>query len=425
MCLKTSRVIVYNIRSKLMGDPVTFIAKWFEGVLIGWGLADGPLSFVMNLVGVIMIIVFVMIIDVFLVWVERKVVARFQDRIGPNRLGPFGLVQPVADVIKMLIKENIYPQGIDRIVYNLAPLFGLFPVLLIWAVLPMSPTTIGSDINVAVLYLVAAGAFISLGIIMAGWSSNNKYALLGAFREVAQMISYEVPMVIALLIPVIMARSMGINQIVHSQSIWFIVAAPLAAIIFLISSIAELGRAPFDIAEGESELIAGFHIEYTGMKFGMFYAGELLHALAVGGIFSSLFLGGWRGFGATSYPIIGMIWFFVKAYFIYWVIMWVKYSLPRIRIDQMLNFNWKFLTPLSLVLLMVTAILDKLMTGAPALVYSGAMLAANLLIGWITVSILRRHSKKEAPRVAEPRPIARPDGAAPIPSAASATSSQS
>ena len=404
-----------------MGDPVTLIAKWFEGVLQGWGLNEDATLVVMNLIGVIVIIAVVMIIDIFLVWVERKVVARFQDRIGPNRLGPFGLIQPVADIIKLLIKENIYPKGIDRFIYNLAPLFGLFPVLLIWAVIPLSPTTIGSDINVAVLYLVATGAFISLGIIMAGWASNNKYALLGAFREVAQMISYEVPMVISLLIPVIMARSMQLSQIVQSQNIWYIVGAPLAALIFLISSIAELGRAPFDIAEGESELIAGFHIEYTGMKFGMFYAGELLHALAVGGIFSSLFLGGWRGIGAESFPIIGMFWFFIKAYFIYWVIMWVKYTFPRIRIDEMLNFNWKFLTPISLVILMVTAVLDKLMTGYPPLVYFGVMLVANLLIGWIIVVLLRRNVKVEAPKVAEPRPIARPDGAPPVPAGASSS----
>lgn len=408
-----------------MGDPITLLAKWFEGLLIGWGLNEVWTLVVMNLVGVIMIIVVVMIFDVFLVWVERKVVARFQDRVGPNRLGPFGLIQPVADVIKMLIKENIYPEGIDRFIYNLAPLFGLFPVLLLWAVIPLSPTTIGSDINVAVLYIVACGAFISLGIIMAGWASNNKYALLGAFREVAQMISYEVPMVITLLIPVLMARSMQLNQIIEAQNIWFIVAAPLAALIFLISSIAELGRAPFDIAEGESELIAGFHIEYTGMKFGMFYAGELLHALTVGAVFSCLFLGGWRGIGSPTYPIVGLFWLFIKAYFIYWVIMWVKYSMPRIRIDQMLNFNWKFLTPLSLVLLMVTAILDKVMTGVHTLVYFGVMLAANVVIGWITVRLLRKSAKKEAPKVAEPKPIARPDGAAPLPVSSTATTSQS
>jgi len=408
-----------------MGDPVTFIAKWFEGVLIGWGLEKGPTAVIMNLVGVIVIVAFVMIIDIFLVWVERKVVARFQDRLGPNRLGPFGLIQPIADVIKLLIKENIYPQGIDRFIYNLAPLLGLAPVLLLWAVIPLSPTTVGTDINVAVLYLVACGAFVSLGIIMGGWASNNKYALLGAFREVAQMISYEIPMVISLLIPVLMARSMQLNQIILSQNIWYIVAAPLAAVIFLISLIAELGRAPFDIAEGESEIVAGFHIEYTGMKFGMFYAGELLHALTFGGIFASLFLGGWRGIGATTYPIVGIFWFFIKAYFMYWVIMWVKYSLPRIRIDQMLNFNWKLLTPLSLALLMVTAILDKLMTNVPALVYNGVLLAANIFIAWITVMILRKRSKKETPRVAEPRPIARPDAIVSTSASTPATTSQS
>ncbi len=407
-----------------MGDPVTFIAKWLEGLLVGWGLEAGVITVIMTLIGVLAIAIFVLLIDVFLVWVERKVVARFQDRFGPNRIGPFGLIQPIPDVIKLLIKELITPDGADRFLYNLAPIIAFATVITMWAVIPISPTTIGTDVNVAVLYIVAIGSISALGIILAGWSSNNKYALLGAFRMVAQMISYEVPMVISMLIPVILARSMGINRIVEAQSVWFIVIAPLAAVIFLLSSIAELGRAPFDIAEGESEIVAGFHIEYTGMKFGMFYAGELLHALTVGGLFSSLFLGGWRGFWAETYPVVGIVWFFAKAFFIYWVIMWVKYSLPRVRIDQMLNLNWKFFTPLSLVLLIVTAVLDKLMTGVPLWIFAGVMLAANILIGWITIALLRRTSIKEAPRVGEPRPVARPDSAAAIPATSPATTSQ-
>lgn len=391
-----------------MGDPVSFVEKWLQGLFSGWGMQPGAITVVMTLIGVIAICIFVLLVDIFLVWMERKVVARLQDRLGPNRLGPFGLIQPIADVIKLLIKEDITPAGADRFIYNLAPVFALATVLILWAVIPLSPTTFGTDINVGVLYVVAVGAISSLGIIMAGWSSNNKYALLGAFRMVAQMVSYEIPMVISLLVPVILAKTMGLNSIVLSQNVWYIFVVPIAAVIFLASAIAELGRAPFDLPEAESEIVAGFHIEYTGMKFGMFYAGELLHALTFGGLFSALFLGGWRGPWAQTYPILGIVYFFIKAFFIYWVIMWTKYSLPRVRIDQMLNLNWKFFTPLSLALLIVVAILDKVMSGMPQIVVAIVMLIANLLIGWVTVLILRRTTPKEAKRVAEPRPVARP-----------------
>jgi NADH-quinone oxidoreductase subunit H len=286
-----------------------------------------------------------LIVDILLVWVERKVVARLQDRLGPNRLGPFGLIQPVADIIKLLIKENITPVGANKIVYNIAPILALATVLLLWAVIPLGSQVLGSDLNVGVLYIVSVGAVSTLSIIIAGWSSNNKYALLGAFRSVATMLSFEVPMVLVLLIPTILARSMGINEIVESQSIWYIAVAPVAAIIFLICIQAELGRAPFDLSEAESEIVAGFHIEYTGMKFGLFYAGELLHALTFGALFACLFLGGWRGWGAESIPLLGVGYLFLKAFIIYFVIMWVKYSMPRIRIVHMLSFNWKFLAP--------------------------------------------------------------------------------
>lgn len=392
-----------------MGDPVTFIANWLKGLLTGLGLAPGLVTFILTLIGVVALATTALLLDVFLVWVERKVVARFQDRIGPNRLGPFGLIQPLADVIKLLIKENITPIGADRIVYNIAPIIALATALSLWAVLPISATIYGTNINVGALYVVAIGAISTLGIIMAGWSSNNKYALLGAFRTVAQMVSYEVPMVISLLVPVIMARSMGLKDIVDSQKVWFIFAAPLAALIFLISNIAELGRAPFDLTEAESEIVAGFHIEYTGMKFGLFYAGELLHALTIGAIFSTLFLGGWRGFGAEAYPIIGVFWFFLKAFFMYWVIMWVKYTFPRIRIDQMLNWNWKFLTPLALVVLMVTAIVDKALPRDNLWIYYLGMLLTNIIVAWVTLQILRSRPRSEPKRVGEPRPVATPN----------------
>lgn len=392
-----------------MADPINLIAEWLRGILMGWGLSAGLVTFIMSLLGVVVIATFVLVLDIFLVWVERKVVARFQDRLGPNRLGPFGLIQPLADIIKLLIKEDITPDGADRVVYNIAPVLALATVLVLWAVIPLSPTLLGADLNVGVLFIIAAGAIGTLGIIMAGWASNNKYALLGAFRMVAQIVAYEVPMVISLLIPVILARSMSINDIVNGQNLWYIVLAPLAALVFLITAIAELGRAPFDLNEAESEIVAGFHIEYTGMKFGLFYAGELLHALTMGALFASFFLGGWRGPGAEQFPILGVLYLFLKAFFIYFVIMWVKYSLPRIRIDHMLEFNWKFLTPLILAMVMITAVLDKLLGEPGTALYVLGMLIANILVIWITLTILRTYFRLERQRVGEERPVASPD----------------
>jgi NADH-quinone oxidoreductase subunit H len=387
-------------------DPINVIADWLRSLLVGWGLAEGAVTIILALLGVLAVTLTVLLVDIFLVWVERKVVARLQDRLGPNRLGPFGLIQPIADVIKLLIKEDITPKGADKFIYNLAPIIALATVLVLWAVIPFGPGIYGTDLDVGVLYIVAIGALGALGIIMAGWSSNNKYALLGAFRSVAVLISFEVPMVISLLVPVILSSSMGFNQIIAAQDVWYIVLSPLAALIFFIAAQAELGRAPFDLGEAESEIVAGFHIEYTGMKFGMFYAGELLHALTFGALFSALFLGGWRGPGAEAFPLLGVVYFFIKSFILYFVIMWVKYSLPRIRIDHMLSFCWKFLTPLSLVLVIVTAVLAKTLQDASTLVVFLAFTLANILLITGTIIILNRYASKGRQKVAEPRPVA-------------------
>ena len=389
-----------------MIDPVNSISGWLRAILSSWGLSQGLITVILAVLGVVVLATFVLVVDILLVWVERKIVARFQDRLGPNRVGPFGIIQPIADVIKLLIKEDILPDGADRFIYNIAPIFALATVLLLWAVVPFAPTVIGADINVAVLYVVAIGSIGTLAIIMAGWASNNKYALLGAFRTVALLITYEVPMIIALLIPVLLARSMGMQTIVASQSPWYIFVVPLAALILFIASIAELGRTPFDISEAESEIVAGFHIEYTGMKFGLFYAGELLHALTVSALISTLFLGGWRGPFVDQIPILGPIYLFIKAFLVYYLIMWVRYSFPRIRIDQMLGFNWKFLTPLALVLLVVVAILDKAMAGTSQVQYVVVMLGANLLILWAAVLALRVYARFDRKRVGEQRAVA-------------------
>src|SRR5271157_1666649 len=386
----------------LWNDPINFVANWLRGLLTSRGLANGFATVILFFIGIVVLILFAMLLDIFLVWVERKVVARFQDRLGPNRIGPFGLIQPFADIIKLVIKEDITPAGADKLIYNMAPVLAMTSVILLWAILPLASKIYGVDLNVAVLYLVAAGALGTLSIIMAGWASNNKYALLGAFRMVANMISYEVPMVVTLLIPTILANTMSVKGITDAQSsVWFVVLSPLGMLIFLISAIAELGRAPFDLNEAESEIVAGFHIEYSGMKFGLFYAGELLHAFTFGGFVAMLYFGGYGVFGLEKFvpvlqaPLVAAVIFLGKAMVGYWVIMWVKYSMPRIRIDHMLAFNWKFLTPLSLVILVVTALASKLLSGSPTWLAALVMFLTNVVIAWLTIEILRGVGRRQ------------------------------
>ncbi|MBN2148361.1 MAG: NADH-quinone oxidoreductase subunit NuoH [Anaerolineales bacterium] len=393
-------------------DPITFIASWLRELLLGWGLAEGAVNAILKFLGAGAVGTFGLALVIFTIWLERKLYARIQDRLGPNRVGPWGIFQTLPDMIKIFTKEYITPKGADRVVYNLAPILSVSAVLLTWAVIPFAPTIFGTDVNVGVLYLVAVGAIGMLGIIMAGWSSNNKYALLGAFRAVAQMVSYEVPMVLALLVPVLLGREMGINSLVESQQIWYVALAPLAALIFFISSMAETGRAPFDLLEAESELVAGYQTEYSGLKFGMFYVGEFLHAFTISALTATLFLGGWRGPGAESFPILGVAYFFIKTFFVYFFVVLIRISMPRLRIDQMLNFNWKFLTPLGLALLMVTAVVDKivgslsLVPGAYPWVRLGAHLLANLLLAGGVIWLLQNYRIKARKRVGEPRPLA-------------------
>jgi NADH-quinone oxidoreductase subunit H len=392
-------------------DPINSAAAWLGGILTGWGTPAWLSSLLIQLLGVVVLVSVMMVIDVLLVWVERKVVARFQDRLGPNRLGPFGLIQPFADIIKLLIKEDITPHGADRMVYNLAPILSLMSVLLLWAIVPLAPVIIGVDLNVGALYIIAAGAIGTLAIIMAGWSSNNKFALIGAFRQVAVLISFEVPMIAMLLIPTILAGSMGMNAIIRAQDVWFVVLAPMAALIFMITAIAELGRSPFDLNEAESEIVAGFHVEYTGMKFGLFYAGELLHAFTFGGFWAILFFGGYRLFGLEQLgPLVAAAILIGKAMFGYWIIMWVRYTMMRVRIDHMLAFNWKFLTPLAFALLMITALVHVLLRGTSTWIYTGGLLLANVVVAAIVVEILRRHGNRERIRAssgAQSLPVSR------------------
>jgi NADH-quinone oxidoreductase subunit H len=403
--------------SDFLNNPVNFIADWLTGLLTGWGISSALATIVVYLIGITVLIVFAMVLDIGLVWVERKVVARFQDRLGPNRIGPFGLMQPLADIIKLVIKEDITPDGADKVIFNIAPVLAAVSVIALWAILPLSSTIFGVDLNVALLYMVAAGSLGTLAIIMAGWSSNNKYALVGAFRMVANMVSYEIPMVVILLIPTLLADTMSVQGITQAQNgIWFAILSPLGFLIFFISSIAELGRAPFDLIEAESELTAGFNVEYSGMKFGWFYASELLHAFTFGGFMAVLFFGGYggffglenvTGFGWLTNPFIEAMVFIAKAMFGYWAIMWVKYTMPRIRIDHMLAFNWKFLVPLSLAVLVTTAILHKILIVLPTWQYALGMFFSNVVIASVTIEILRGIARKQrkAEKSVSPQPV--------------------
>ena len=317
--------------SSFLTDPIKVIYDLLMGVLTGWGLPSAAANIILNLVGIILIITAAMLLDIMLVWLERKVVARFQGRLGPNRVGPYGLLQPFPDIIKLIIKEDITPDGADRVVYNIAPVLSLASVVFLWAIIPLAATVYGTDLNVGLLYLVAAGALGTLSIIMAGWASNNKFALLGAYRQVATMLSFEIPMIVALLIPTIFASSLSLQAITQAQSgVWFFWLSPLGALIFLVAALAELGRSPFDLNEGESEIVSGYHIEYSGMKFGLFYAGELLHAFTFGAFIGILFFGGWSFFGLeriswlswiANYPIFGIFAVIAKGIIFYWVIM--------------------------------------------------------------------------------------------------------
>jgi NADH-quinone oxidoreductase subunit H len=375
----------------------------------GWD--PGLAHFVQILLGVVLVTLAPLIIVIFLIWVERKFAARIQDRIGPNRVGPWGLLQTIADALKLITKEDITPAGADRVVFNLAPVIAVVSVILIWAVMPLSPIHIGVDLEIGALYFVAVGSIGTLAIMMAGWSSNNKYALLGAFRVVAQLVSYEIPFVFAILVPVMLAGSMGMQDIVEAQrGMWFVVLSPIAAIIFFLSAQAETGRAPFDLIEAESELVAGYNIEYSGMKFGLFFAGEFVHVLTNALLLVALFFGGWVGPFVDQLPILGFVYMFGKATLFYLFSLLLRNTLPRVRIDQMMNFNWKFLVPLSVINVAVVAFLLQVvralgLSPAPGMEHdfianlpqAAILLAGNLAIIAVVLNMLRGFGKRERP----------------------------
>lgn len=321
------------------------------------------------------IIFFLMTGFAYATLLERRFIAAIQHRRGPNRAGPFGLLQPVADGIKLMFKEDIVPNKADKVVFVLAPTLISIPALVILAVVPFGgvvnigsyQTRLGlSDVNVGVLYILAVASISVYGVVLAGWSSNNKYALLGGLRSTAQMISYELGMALSILAPVMLTGSLSMQAIVDAQQkLWFIFLQPVAGIIFYICSLAELNRVPFDLPDAEQELTAGFHAEYSGMKFALFTLGEYVKMIAVSMIFASLFLGGYQLFGLDH--LLGgwmsLVIMATKVIISLMVMVWIRASIPRMRYDYLMAFGWKVLLPIALINLLVTAVLIVLIPG--------------------------------------------------------------
>jgi len=360
---------------EFLNDLFVNLSYWIHGFLARF-LPLWVADLIMMLLTIASFIVFILITIMFINWMERKVAGRFQDRYGPNRVGPLGILQFVADAIKMFTKEDTTPANADRVIFNLAPVMVVVPTFLVLAVLPFGRGMVAADLNIGFLYIVAISSLATIATLLAGWGSRNKYSLLGGMRVVAQMISYEVPMVLSALGVIMLTGSLSMVSIVEGQSrVPFILLQPLGFLIYFISAIAEVNRAPFDLPEAESEIIAGYHTEYSGMKYAMFLLAEYINAFIVSAIAATLFLGGWQGPLLPPY-----VWFFLKAYGIYFVLMWLRFTLPRLRIDQLMGLAWKFLVPLALVNLLVMGLVITLTQGRGLFSLVLASLVANGLI---------------------------------------------
>lgn len=312
-----------------------------------------------TLIKIFLVMGLVLLAVAYLTWLERKVIGDIQVRFGPSRVGPFGLLQPIADGIKLMFKEDIVPSNADRLIFLLAPAISFIPALIVFAVIPFGPSFVITDVNIGLLYVFAVASLGVYGVVLAGWASNSKYALLGGLRSSAQMVSYELSLGLSVVGVVMMTGSLSLVDIVEAQSgswlgifpRWNIFPQILGFIIFLISSNAELNRAPFDLPEAETELVAGFHTEYSSMKFAMFFMAEYAHMIAASAIATTLFVGGWQG------PILPpVVWFLLKVSGFIFLFIWLRATLPRFRYDQLMSFGWKVLLPLSLANVVLTAV---------------------------------------------------------------------
>ena len=340
-------------------------------------------------------------------WMERRLLGRFHNRIGPNRWGPFGTLQPIADFIKLLTKEDLIPAGADRIAFTLVPIFMVLSVILMTAVIPFAKDTALADLNVGVLYFLAVSSLTAVALFMAGWSSDNRYALFGAARGVAVLISYEVPVVLSLLGVVMIAGSMSLGTIVQAQQVPFILVQPLAFFLFLAGMSAELNRTPFDVAEAESEIIAGYHTEYSGIKFALIQAAEFGGVLVVSALITTLFLGGW---GGPLSEYLGWLWFLLKSILVVALFSWIRATYPRLRIDQIMGFCWKVMLPLSLINLTATTLeVFFLPENGTTTGEQWIMAGINLTLALVCVPLFGRLMREKA------RPGSSPVGARVVP----------
>lgn len=329
------------------------------------------IDFLIIIVKAVVLILALLTVFAYVQLVERRVIARIQVRVGPNRTGPFGLLQPIADALKAIFKEEVIPAGADSLVFVIAPALAVTTALVAFAVIPLGPpiqlfgkeiTLQMADVNISVLYLLAIGSLSVYGIVLAGWSSNNKYALLGSLRSAAQLVSYEITLGLALVGVLMLTGTLSLTQIVKYQQVngWNILLQPLGFVLYLIAAIAETNRLPFDLPEAETELIAGYHIEYSSIKFAFFFMAEYINMITVSAIAVTLFFGGYLG------PIApGVWWFVIKVAIFLFIFMWVRGTFPRLRYDQLMNLGWKVMLPLALVNILITAA-EVLVLGAPA-----------------------------------------------------------
>jgi NADH-quinone oxidoreductase subunit H len=350
----------------------------------------------------------------YLTWYERRALARIQARIGPNRAGPFGLLQPIADAVKLIFKEELVPGKADKILFFWAPVITMVPSIIIAAVIPFGPVVnlfgrpvslAVADINVGVLYLASIASIAVYGIVLAGWASNNKYAMLGGLRSSAQMISYELSLGLMFVTAIIMANSMNLNDIVNQQTdVWYVVVQPVGALVFLIVTLAEVNRAPFDMPEAEQELTAGYHSEYSGMKFALFFMAEYQKMIAISMIAATLFFGGYREFwflqgtvfSVDTYWWLGPIYLLIKVVILLFFMIWVRATWPRIRYDRLMAFGWKVLLPLSLGIAFLTATGILLADQYKNQLYYWSIPVFSIVIGLFTVAMVYRDLRRKA-----------------------------
>lgn len=339
------------------GRPLAAFHSWAQAGWAAAGLPPAALDLLLQTAIAVAVSGFITVNALWIIWFDRRISALMQIRKGPNRVGPFGLLQTLADTVKLLAKEDINPDRIDALAFWLAPLIVFIPAFAVFLVIPFGKGLIAGDLNIGILYILAISGLSVIGILAAGWGSNNKYALIGGLRSAAQMVSYEVPMMLVILPVVMLAGTMRMGGIVEAQAGygWFAFLQPVGFLIFLIAGNAEVNRAPFDLPEAESELVAGFNTEYSAMKFSLFFLAEYTNLFLTSAIAVSLFLGGWEG------PLLPpVVWFLLKTYFVIALLCWARWTFPRIRVDQLMQFSWKYLLPAALANLLVSAALMKL-----------------------------------------------------------------